>query len=387
MFPHLCAVAKFRGMGTRAMASRKIQHGWVVALGAGLFGSLLPGCHLPQSGGSHTRASKAGDVAKVDNPLPPDYAIVPAPPVPVISAASKTSAAPVAGKTDGSAQGAAEMHPVTIRLGSAAAGPTPAVPKCNPKLDIDLEKCHVPPIIPIDRIMVGPVPHGGGEEPSEVCKMQEPPLLAALRCYLENQPREALGHLKKFDQVNQELLICLLPLAVQLADAAKPSDRQCEMAVEQLESVMYGLRTRAPLLVGKMCLCQSIKGFGNFEIMPEDHVFQPGEQVRVYAELRNFSSERNEANGQPAMFLTRLSSTAEIRDNKDKQTVWKQSLQRDEPDRSQTPRHDYFDHYRFYMPELRPGWYTLEVTVEDLVTHRKARRAVDLKVGLLPQGS
>jgi hypothetical protein len=368
-----------------------MRRGWVVALGAGLFSSLLPGCHLPQSASGslpdapQARVPKSTELAKADEGHA-DYAVVPDPPKPVLPGTSADHATPVASKSGPSnvpLVAGVPVQPVVRAVGNAQG----AMPAGQPETP-DLEG-PVKPRIPIAEVTVGPVPHPDSEEPSEnygSSKMPEPPLLGALRCYLEKKPREALDHLAKFDKLNQELLICLLPLAVQLAEAEKPSERQSAMAVEQLESVMYGMRTRAPLLVEKMCLCQSIKAFGVYEEMPECHVFQPGEQLRVYAELRNFSSERHEANGQPAVFLTRLSSTAEIRD-KDKKSVWKQPLQRDEPDRSQTPRHDYFDHYRFYLPDLRPGWYTLEVTVEDLATHRKARREVDLKVGLLPEGS
>lgn len=370
-----------------------MQRGWVVALGAGLLSSLAPGCRLmPPSADSpfrdtpQARAPKASEPAKPEERAP-DYAVVPDPPTPSASGTGKSLTSKV---NTASLQptAAVAVPPVVRPAGVSPAEKATASARPEAGLDIDMEPARVKSMIPIGPIAVGPVPHHtGSEEPSESSyKMPEPPLLAALRCYLEKRPREALTHLEKFDKLNQELLLCLLPLAAQLAEAEKPSDRQSAMAVEQLESVMYGMRTRAPLLVEKMCLCQSIKAFGVYEEMPEGHVFQPGEQLRVYAELRNFSSERHEANGQPAVFLTRLSSTAEIRD-KDKKTVWKQPLQRDEPDRSQTPRHDYFDHYRLWLPELRPGWYTLEVTVEDLATHRKARREVDLKVGLLPQGS
>ena len=373
-----------------------MRRGWVVALGAGLFSSLVPGCRLtPQSADGpfrdvpQARAPNAADAEEKAFP----YARVPDPPKPVLPGASTDHATPVASKSSLSNVPPVAGVPVqpVVRAGGVAQSPMPSGPATRPEtppLDIDLEG-PVKPRIEIGKITVGPVPHPGSEEPSENYgsnKMPEPPLLAALRCYLEKKPREALDHLAQFDKLNQELLICLLPLAVQLAEAEKPSERQSAPWPWNSLKASCTACTRAPLLVEKMCLCQCIKGFGNYEEMPEGHVFQPGEQLRVYAELRNFSSERHEANGQPAVFLTRLSSTAEIRD-KEKKSVWKQPLQRDEPDRSQTPRHDYFDHYRFYLPDLRPGWYTLEVTVEDLATHRKARREVDLKVGLLPEGS
>src|SRR5262249_3163456 len=98
-----------------------------------------------------------------------------------------------------------------------------------------------------------------------------------------------------------------------------------------------------------------------------------------------FTSERHDAADGQSIYVTRLAGAVEIRDN-DGKSVWKQDLCR-EPDPSQTPRHDYFDHYRFYMPELRPGWYKLEVSVEDIPTHRKAKQTLDLRVGVATQGS
>lgn len=375
------------------MESRKRRRGWVVALGAGLLTSLVPGCRTPGSSLTPTqdtvRSARPGEheaVAKADAGASTlDYVRIP-PPTPTAATAKKetpvttvasagtsaniTTAPPAPTLPPNGVSGAVKLPPLTATPPNAATVP-------------DVEPKHVHPVIPVDRVVVER-PTAGHAEESE---SKDPPLVAALRCYIDKKPREALDHLAKYDKLNQETLLSLLVLAVQFAEVEKPSEQQTSVAIEALESVIFGLRARAPLAVEKMCLCKWIKTFGVYDPMPEDHVFAPGEQVRVYAELRNFSIERQEAaNGAPAVFVTKLAGTAEIRDPNGK-SVWKQQLQRDEADRSQTPRHDYFDHYHFFLPDLKPGWYTLEVTVEDVPSRRKARSRVDLKVGLLPQGS
>src|SRR5262249_26349155 len=152
---------------------------------------------------------------------------------------------------------------------------------------------------------------------------------------IDKRPVQAIEHLRKYDKLSQELLICLLPLAVELAEVEKINPKQMEMTVEQLHMLLDPLQCRAPLVIEKICFCSRIDAFGVFEKLPLDHVFQPGELVRAYAELRNFTSERHDAADGQSIYVTRLAGAVEIRDN-DGKSVWKQDLCR-EPDPSQTP--------------------------------------------------
>jgi hypothetical protein len=75
----------------------------------------------------------------------------------------------------------------------------------------------------------------------------------------------------------------------------------------------------------------------------------------------------------------------EIRDA-DNRLVFRQAFgDRDRQDVSRTPRHDYFNNYRFCVPDMPPGQYTLWIQVEDMQTRdRVARRWLDFPVTTVP---
>jgi hypothetical protein len=218
----------------------------------------------------------------------------------------------------------------------------------------------------------------------------EEPLLAALRCLLHKHPAEAVKWLERYDKPNQELLLCLLPLAARLTEdnLDQASPQYLATVLEQLSSLSRPLRSRAALSIEKLCFCREIKGYGLYEPLPDDHAFRtgsdsrPGEMVQVYVEVRNFVSEP-----QGPFHLTRLASSLQICDLKGN-VVWRHAFpdaraERDWGDRSRTPRTDYFINFNFWMPQLPPGYYTLWVQVEDVLTkpHRMDRRSLDFKVG------
>ncbi len=212
------------------------------------------------------------------------------------------------------------------------------------------------------------------------------PLLAALRCYLQKRPEEALELLQRYDKANQEMLLALLPLAVRLTEGTVDDAKPQELAalIDQLHSLSLPLRKRAPLRIAKMCFCREIQRFGRYEPLREDEaLFQagcegrPGDQVQVYVEVRNFTSEQ-----QGPYNVTKLASNLEVR-NYEGKAVWSYAFP-DEPDTSRTPRQDYFINYRFHVPaELAPGPYTLWITVQDVLTNPPrppTRRSLDFRV-------
>jgi hypothetical protein len=300
----------------------------------------------------------SSDYGSLPDPAPtPGAAVVPA----RGAAANDAAIAPVGAKNwtpgrTGNGQLKVDLEPVNPKTNVEAVGPVPAPTRVAAKL--------------------------GGEEQDDT---RESALVAALRSYLDKHPDKALGTLKQLDKFSQEMLICLLPLAVQLSEAKELSPQERALILEQLDSLMVPLRARAPLVIAKMCLCKSVDTFGVYEALPDDHVFQAGEQVLIYAEVQNFTSERKETrHGQP-VFVTWLASSVTIR-NEAHKAVWKQEFHRDSPDHSQTLRHDYFDHYRFCLPKLRPGLYKIEIQVEDVATGRPAKRSLDLRIGVVPDG-
>jgi hypothetical protein len=218
----------------------------------------------------------------------------------------------------------------------------------------------------------------------------EAPVVAALRALLEKRPTEALECLKGYDKANQEILLCLLPLAVRLTEGGLQQPQPAEMAtlLDQLRILERPLAERSALTIDKMCLCRKIESYGVYEKTPDDGAFtagigeQAGDLVQVYVELGNFACKQ-----QGSAYETCLASTLEIRDYRGN-LVWRRDFQA-QPDRSRSPRHDYFINYRFCVPpHVPPGSYVLWVQVKDLTgqpgkdapEHRTARRSLDFRV-------
>ena len=123
----------------------------------------------------------------------------------------------------------------------------------------------------------------------------EPPLVSALRCYLNKAPEQAARCLESMDPADRELLTALLPLACRLGDgelkAADPQDLAAIVA--DLQKLVAPIRERAALEVPKLCFCRPVAApvrFGVYDVLEENHLFRPGDLVGLYFEVRNFTS-------------------------------------------------------------------------------------------------
>lgn len=220
----------------------------------------------------------------------------------------------------------------------------------------------------------------------EAQRPPEAPLVQALRCVLNRQPSAALDLLQQYDPASRDLVLALLQMAAPLCEDGeeRTSPQKTAALLEQLTGIQANLRKRAPLGIEKMCFCREIRNFGKYDPLPPDYAFQvgsegrPGERVQVYVEVRNFICRpRNDA------FETALQGHVEIHDFRN-QCVWQQEF-RYNPDRSRTPRQDYYLAFLFNVP---PGLsadssYTLWVYVKDVGdenVQRVARRSLDFRV-------
>lgn len=208
----------------------------------------------------------------------------------------------------------------------------------------------------------------------------ESPLVLAIRAYQAKDVAGAVAHLKQFDAKNQELLLSLMPLLVRLGEGSVSAMTPEELAqhLEQLQGASSALKSRAALKAETVCFCKRVLKYGKYEAVELDHLYQSSEPVEVYFELRNFTWDSNQS-GDKA-FAMRLGSTLEIRDSR-KQVVWRRDLTT--TDSRQSPPSDYYLVYRFTLPELPPGAYTLEVQVVDQLDtqRRNVRRSLDLQMG------
>lgn len=344
---------------------------WILVLMAGLCGGLVPAC-------THTAKTRTTGTAEATMPAELDE--------PVTVARSGSPYSPMSVSTPKAE--APALVPVDRPIEPVhypEAAPKVEAPRADgtPKADLWPIKPAVPAVPAAPDVPPAQTQPAQAVKPTTVGPtpvQAAPPLSAALHCFMDKRPGEAVRLLANYD--NPELLGRLLQLAARLGESSVKSDaaQETEALIAHLSATLSELRARAALIIDKMCFCRRIETFGVYEPLPEDHVFRPGELVRVYVELKNFTSERRETVSGHALYVTQLASTAEIRDYSGRQ-VWEETFHRDRPEQSQTPRQDYYDHYRFCLPELPPERYTLWIKVTDLPTQRSVRRSLDFRVG------
>jgi hypothetical protein len=338
---------------------------WILALAAGLCGS-LPACSLPgvdRFYKEHAAGQPMQASARPGEPPPPT------PPADEPSSPYAALPMPQTVTAEKVRKPAEQLSQVKYRQQPGFQQLPEAPPASPPKIGLELG--------PESELESNP------ENVSQTAKAEEPALLAALRCFLNQQPQQAIAWLRRYDEPNQELLMRLLPVTVRLTteQSLKPMDVEKGTAIVEEFNDLLGVPTQGGLVIDKVCLCEDIKTFGNYKPFPEEHLFQPHDLVWIYVEVRNFSSVRGEPKPGEVFYETRLNTSARIK-NFARSREWVLSfLRRYGPDRSRTRRHDYWDSLSFYMPDLLPGRYTLEIEVEDGHTGRKTTRTVDFQVG------
>ena len=206
----------------------------------------------------------------------------------------------------------------------------------------------------------------------------DPALIQAMRTYIDKRPDLAYEMLKQFPAENQDALLVLLPLTVRMSEESLRETNPQEMAamLDQLQQLMQLLQPMATLVLDKICFCRQIHGFGNYEPLGDHPTFHAGELVELYAEIRNLSCEQ--VSSRKNSYRTHVISRLEIRDATGS-FFWKPQ-KREKDDYNQTPQHDYFHHYRFALPDMPPGEYSLFLEVTDVPTERKVKRKLDFHV-------
>ena len=142
----------------------------------------------------------------------------------------------------------------------------------------------------------------------------EPPLLAAVRAFIEGRQERAIEHIMALDKPNQDLVLALLPVLARGATADLTSDTVAiAMLLEQLRSAAARLEPRAPLRVETVLFCREVYGFGNYDARPPNEPYRPNGQARLYLEVRNLVSQPS-AGPRGEKFLTQVRASVEIRD-------------------------------------------------------------------------
>jgi hypothetical protein len=214
------------------------------------------------------------------------------------------------------------------------------------------------------------------------------PLTQAIQYMLDGQHQQAIIALRAYDEETQEFYLSILPLMTILAKTpiSKLPPEQLARANDLLLSLRETLRPRSELLVNRMQYCKEIKGFGEYEPLPDNHAFlnatkeHPGELVQIYVELKNFASVR----GKDGMYLTKLACSLELHDANDKRVG--PPLRFDDKEttyRRSACLNDYHGNFSFYVPPIPAGTYKLILQIADLTIpneRRVTRKSLDFRV-------
>jgi hypothetical protein len=210
----------------------------------------------------------------------------------------------------------------------------------------------------------------------------EPPLLAAMRAYVENRPEDALRHLQSLSRPNQEFALAVMPLLLRGSQAnltgASPDD--VAALVDQLQGVAGRLERKAALRVDKVVFCRKVIGFGRYDPWPEAQPYRPNDLAVLYVEMRNVGSEPiHGPNGEG--YLSRAAVSLEVRDaagrlvEQTDPADWRRRVpvaRFEHTDHTRSALRDYSRTYRISVPS-QAGVYTVTVVVTDPAANRTAR--------------
>lgn len=210
----------------------------------------------------------------------------------------------------------------------------------------------------------------------------DPPLVLALRDYLEGRTDKAIERIKDLSPANQELLLRLFPALVQASKTdLNRNATDAALLGSQLDAASDAAARLAPIKIRKACYVARVMQFGVYDPVPEKHVFLPGGSGVLYLELQNVPSVPAELPAGGKGFVTKLSCSHTLLDDAGKAAGPPRKFEHAEFTRSQV--RDYFLKFEFDVPAA-PGRYTLVIEVSD-GPKRTTRHQVELRVGTSSQ--
>ena len=160
-------------------------------------------------------------------------------------------------------------------------------------------------------------------------------------------------------------------------DTALPNKTdRVSQTVTQLREAVARLQAEANLELRNVAFCHKITSFGSYERFDRDE-YTPGQRVLLYAEVVNFKSVPQPADG---LYRTQLKSTIEIFRAGEGQPVSRIEFQ-ETPDLCRSYRQDYFHSYELKVPgNLALGPHLLKLTIEDIQSGKLATYSVNFMV-------
>jgi hypothetical protein len=166
----------------------------------------------------------------------------------------------------------------------------------------------------------------------------------------------------------------LFGLATYLDEArlADPGTRAAE-ASRHLHEAASTLAEQGTLSVRNLAFCTRVDSYGVYAKFEKEE-FQPGEEVLLYAEVRNFRSEAT-----PQGHRTALASSYQVFDAAGRRIDEQEFPVTEE--RCQNRRHDFFIRYFVRLPERAyDGRHTLQLTIEDTLGHKLGQSTIDFTI-------
>jgi hypothetical protein len=173
--------------------------------------------------------------------------------------------------------------------------------------------------------------------------------------------------------LDPELWSHLAPAIEYCLGAAPAGEQSADEAIRSLQVATELMRGPRRFQARGLSFCKRIRGFGSIDRV-ETTTFGPGQPMLLYSEVEHFFSEPDSGG-----FRTRVSSTLELLDANGR-VAWRQEFAPVE-DRSTEPRRDFFLSHRFRLPgDLKPGLYSVRLTLRDELTNRTTSSGIALSV-------
>jgi hypothetical protein len=197
---------------------------------------------------------------------------------------------------------------------------------------------------------------------------------ARLLHVIANHRDQAVSAIEQLDEDEREYWkhqLHALQVAIDSEDKHVGS-RRAALALRELRAAADHLANLSTLDVRNLAFCERVESFGVYTPVKSTS-FKPGQEVWLYVEIDNFAVEQVGDE-----YETRLQAEYDIIDasggriNKKLPLVEEQCRNR---------RHDYCISYTLTVPkDLRPGQYTLQLTVEDVIGQKSSSAPIEFRV-------
>jgi hypothetical protein len=166
----------------------------------------------------------------------------------------------------------------------------------------------------------------------------------------------------------------LFGLATALDEQHMPdTQRRAAEAAQHLRQAATRLGQTGTLVARNLAFCTEVSSYGIYKPFPK-YEFKPGQEVVLYAEVEDFSSDNTDKG-----YHTALKSSYQIVDGRGARVAEQDYAMTEEW--CKNSRNDFFVRYFLYMPKrIYDGNYTLQLTVEDTLSNKVAQSSIPFTI-------